>query len=197
MESIKNLHEIASMLDPKILVSPPRLVDVSKYASTNTTVEVSFVVSIPPEKGVKPLPQWLIEAARAEEDERLGRWRWPENPSYVVYSRDARGLEGVLVVDERDGYQREFESRSSAEHLPGSIPAQAAVAYFDAHPEPKPWHNAKPGEVWAVDAASLAGSGRQAMIVDSGVFVAPDFAFLVTDSAISGAYRIWPPEESS
>lgn len=84
----------------------------------------------------------LREFFRAEEDERLGRWRWPENPEYVVYPR----AEDVLVLFEINGEGGVLYRRGDAVH---DFEGLAARAYFDAHPEPKPaWHDAKPGEVW-------------------------------------------------
>lgn len=79
--------------------------------------------------------QWeaIAEAVQAETDERLGRWRWPKNPDYVVYPCPVRTRVRVLRetgtgdlewVDKGDGRSYEF--------------VHAARAYFDAHPEPKP-----------------------------------------------------------
>jgi len=91
--------------------------------------------------------QALREFFRAEEDERLGRWRWPENPDYVVYPK-GDGI--VLAMGEHSG--RGVEAiRTQANHTRTAL-HDAARAYFDAHPEPKPWHNAKPREVWVLSA---------------------------------------------
>lgn len=92
----------------------------------------------------------LREFFRAEEDERLGRWRWPENPDYVVYLlTDGQ----AMVLIESSGqivyrYRGEADElrRMRAEHGEDIMPAtRAAEAYFAAHPEPKPrpWANAK------------------------------------------------------
>jgi hypothetical protein len=87
----------------------------------------------------------LREFFRAEEDERLGRWRWPENEGYIVYP-DARYPHLVAVIDESTG-MREVRSKSKAGHKRDNF-ERAAAAYFDAHPEPKPWHNAGADEAW-------------------------------------------------
>lgn len=87
----------------------------------------------------------LREFFRAEEDERLGRWRWPENPELVVYL-DENG--SITVFNEQTGRSNGLISREEATRFPNAPWAAVATAYFDAHPEPKPWHDAKPGEIW-------------------------------------------------
>lgn len=93
----------------------------------------------------------LREFFQAERDEELGRWRWPENRDYVVYDFD----EGIVrVVAESTGTQYVFERADATMHI-GTFPESgAACDYFDAHPEPKPWEDAKPGEIWELTAES-------------------------------------------
>ena len=102
--------------------------------------------------------QALREFFRAEEDERLGRWRWPENPDYVVY-RDTERMyinqPAVIVFNETNGATA-YCGKDGLYSTSG-IGARdvwcepAARAYFDAHPEPKPsWHDAKHGEIWVL-----------------------------------------------
>lgn len=86
--------------------------------------------------------QALREFFQKENDDRLGRWRWPENPDYVVYPRS----EDVLVLFEMNGEGGVLYRRGDPVH---DFEGQAARAYFDAHPEPKPWDTAVPGEYWA------------------------------------------------
>lgn len=90
----------------------------------------------------------LREFFQAEADERLGRWRWPENPDYVAIPRERtdtpRETRRVRVIHEPSG---DFMDTVEGSSLVGVF-KDAARAYFDAHPEPKPWHGAKPGEVW-------------------------------------------------
>lgn len=82
-----------------------------------------------------------------ERDEELGRWRWPENPEYVAYRRDAYPgyKRRVRVIHEPDG--------DFVDTVEGSIHdgifKDAARAYFEAHPERKPWDTASAGELWA------------------------------------------------
>lgn len=130
----------------------------------------------------------LREFFQHERDEELGRWRWPENPDYVVYP----GEEGdVLVYDETElDAPRYFARESSA--FPGNFGA-AARAYFDAHPEPKPWHDAKPGEVWVITTSGRSGSDERPYTVTRyGTFDEPTFEHSITDESITAGRRIWP-----
>ena len=90
--------------------------------------------------------QALREYFEHEEDKRLNRWRWPEKPEFVVY-RDSEALDCVYVFDESDPEAGSVTIwRGSDLDWPYFQPA--AQAYFKAHPEPKPWHAAKPNELW-------------------------------------------------
>jgi hypothetical protein len=93
----------------------------------------------------------LREFFRAEEDERLGRWRWPEKPEFIVFPSVAFQHPAdsalVQVVNEANGQSRSVRRDDPDRSLYGYF-SEAAEAYFDAHPEPKPWHNAKEGDVW-------------------------------------------------
>lgn len=133
----------------------------------------------------------MAEYYRAKEDERLGRWRWPEYPEYVVYApRDFTHY--VRVLDE-SGAVWDVVYREGVEDR-GSLTAQAAHAYFDAHPEPKPWHDAKPGEVWLL-------TFREGTLHE-GSYVSGDWSFIAADHAvphddprITSARKIWPQDE--
>ncbi len=85
-----------------------------------------------------------------ERDKELGRWRWPENPDYVVYPEGT----SRLVVRESNGHglRISLHDRKVLEtHLDSYV--GAARAYDTAHPEPKPWHDAEDGDVWALTGA--------------------------------------------
>lgn len=93
----------------------------------------------------------LREFFQVEADERLGRWR---HGDFIVYDRG----DYVQVIHEPDGASGILGSWTRAEasgdrELSSGF-GEAARAYFDAHPEPKPWHDAAPGEVWDVDLPS-------------------------------------------
>ncbi|MEV7827535.1 hypothetical protein [Microbacterium enclense] len=106
--------------------------------------------------------QALREFFQAEADERLGRWRWPENPDYVVYPV---GVEIVDVLRESSVSKttpgpgrQEGVTRAAAEEWDQGYSQnffRAARAYFDAHPEPRPWTRAKEGESWYLTITSL------------------------------------------
>lgn len=92
----------------------------------------------------------LREYFQREKDEELGRWRWPENPRFVVY----RDGDDIWVVNEENFEAREFDRQGAADWDRGDdIMADAAAAYFEAHPESKPWRDAKEGEVWVLTGA--------------------------------------------
>lgn len=74
----------------------------------------------------------LREFFRAEEDKRLGRWRYPAEPELLVYPDG----EGVFVVYE-GSYEIDPWTREQAMTWDGeSASKRAALAYFDAHPQP-------------------------------------------------------------
>jgi hypothetical protein len=144
----------------------------------------------------------VTEAVRAEEDERLGRWRWPENQNYVVYpaAHDPNGdlPGGVNVVVDGSG-DMDFYSLSGDFQIPekGHVTTgEAARAYFDAHPEPKPWHSAQPGEVWVLTTENVGDevAARVANVNERVIFeyVRGLANVGITDPRIVTARRIWP-----
>ncbi|MCK2034452.1 hypothetical protein [Microbacterium sp. KSW4-4] len=147
----------------------------------------------------------LREFFQHERDEELGRWRWPENPDYVVYpytfDSPRPGIRGVTVLAEEEprlltvwednidtiyGHSNYEDVRSAAR--------EAARAYFEAHPERKPWEDAKPGEVWVV---AEHGQPERAYLVDDSQFYdsSRDYALNFDDSLITAARRIWPESD--
>ena len=95
----------------------------------------------------------LREYFQAERDEELGRWRDPENPDWIIYQADKE--DAVWVFNEREGGGSQYWTRGIAgfydpAYTGYSASHYAADRYFQAHPEPKPWEAAKPGEVWLV-----------------------------------------------
>lgn len=138
----------------------------------------------------------LGEFFQVERDEALGRWRWPENPDVTVRIAPKHAQHGVsddtvMIQSDESGYVGYY----TRERLPeitdktGDI-VRAGHAYFDAHPEPKPWHDAKFGEVWLLRfeaddnefAAFQYGDGRWKAI--EGGFPNADL--------ITSGRRIWP-----
>lgn len=91
----------------------------------------------------------LREFFQHERDEELGRWRWPENPDYVVYP-DANDPRLVTVMRESAARIRKMR-RGRDNALSNDYNerfGECADTYFEAHPERKPWEDATPGEVW-------------------------------------------------
>lgn len=146
--------------------------------------------------GVCLLQPWTVKALREffqhERDEELGRWRWPDTPVYVVY-RDSDN--SVLVFDETNGRSEQY-ARWEAELLEDG----AAFDYFAAHPEPKPWERAKPGEIWELTAE---GVERQYAAIASRDFTGDAVYLFPVDDAyapklglrapvITDGRRIWP-----
>ena len=91
--------------------------------------------------------------AQTERDAALGRWRSAERPDYVAYDHgDGR----VRFLRELDGVSYSFARDSMSIRYPAGcaeFPFSAvAREYFAAHPvpEPKPWEQATPGEVWVL-----------------------------------------------
>lgn len=120
------------------------------------------------------------EYFQAKRDAELGWWRWPENPNYIV-----RPLAGqALVINERTGRSHVFGRDDDSGEW---ALADAAEAYFKAHPEPKPWHDAKPGEVW------LINDSMSALVTDGGLFLFSDRSAVGAEH-IRTARRVWPED---
>lgn len=156
----------------------------------------------------------LREFFLAERDDQLGRWRWSENPDYVVYDDPVdihRGLFGsdidIVIVCESDGVAKGYCRADDAGGEPAYWRVEfilAARAYFDAHPAPKPWHDAKPGEFWLIN---LHGQER-VVRVDKPMYDDRPAVFMPVDRMgqtwvvidgphVTAGRRLWPPEATS
>lgn len=173
-------------------------------ASNGTSVSTEaedelFLVDEDEAESVELDPRWVValrEFFRGEDDERLGRWRWPENPNYVVYPYEDGD---AAVLDER-GPGVHVYSRVATVAKITTDRARAAQAYFDAHPEPKPaWMDAKHSEVWKV---TLDTGEEFAAVVDTDGTDFPRFVNVVDDmsygprAGIARAVRIYPEVSS-
>ncbi|GAB2519669.1 hypothetical protein [Paramicrobacterium agarici] len=76
-------------------------------------------------------------------DHELGRVRDVVNPNYVCYP--GRDDSCVRIVSEASGDSWVF---CRDDDFGGILVEQAAKRFFAAHPQHKPWHDAKPGEHW-------------------------------------------------
>ena len=151
--------------------------------------------------------QSLREFFQHERDEELGRWRWPENPDYVVYPEDGgahnvvRESTGLSLMASRDGIRSHKDPH-----------ADAARAYFEAHPERKPWEDATYKDVWTWTTADntqealgwVAGDGTWDIITPKGdgikaaerpVSALVEAGFEKFRGEVSGVKRI--PEDAS
>lgn len=133
--------------------------------------------------------QALREFFRAEEDMRLGRWRWPDNPDFVVYA-ESGGLHSV--VQESTG----LSSSRNGIYDGGDIFNDAAVAYRTAHY--KPWRDAKPGEVWVIDRDGVETVFRVALQRELLPITAEgaDWYTDLDSPSLSNGRRIWPEDAS-
>ena len=132
---------------------------------------------------------------QAERDEQLGRWRDPESPNLVCYP-DEMSPNWVLVIQESTG-----DTDTVFRHTWGSTEDDefilVADRYFAAHPdeEPKPWEDAKAGEVWIL----TRYGAEEPFFVTGGEFTSTDLAVAtdLDDPRITDGRRIWPEGEAS
>ena len=132
------------------------------------------------------------EFFEARNDDRRGRWRWPENPDLVVYPNHGGGQ--VSVIDERDGSHAHYSRSLCASTTPSRMDGMhaAAHAYFDAHPVRKPWQDAKEGEGWIV---TIGGEERLATVQESYFWIGSE-AYRQRGDDITAARKIWPEDAS-
>lgn len=147
----------------------------------------------------------LREFFQHEKDEQLGRWRWPANPDYVVYPvgdgvvdvlRETSVSEVTLGPGRQAGITRDDAAGWDRDHSKNFY--RAAREYFEAHPEPKPWHDAKPGEVWVLNIDHKNAANEVAwQVATSTEFSRLGLAINKRDERITAARRIWPTEVSN
>ena len=142
----------------------------------------------------------LEEYFRFKEDARLNRWRDPENPVFYVYSGGA--WDGVFspirIVAETNGASWVLDREDHEPSVPQTVLA-VARRFFDAHPEPKPWHDAKPGELWVIRLGEEDEIGVSVEAFDPGadVFQVPGGESIsITRSDITAGRCIWSGVQS-
>lgn len=136
-----------------------------------------------------------------ERDEELGRWRWPENPDWVgVEGEEQVGMRTVVLVNERTLERFWINYRAMDAAQDASIDKHAARAFFEAHPEQKPWHDAEPGEVWIIREVDAQPTAARACMVNERMQFEPVNNITrhidVDDPLIADARRIWPEDAS-
>ena len=128
---------------------------------------------------------------QAERDQELGRWRDPENPNIVVYPRpddDDEDGRCVWLLDENTGNKHwEWEHTAS----PGP-----ADRYFAAHPEPKPWEGAEPGEFWILTVDEKTNPYKiwtdTQRVRRFERVERPYTTICLNDPRITAGHRVWP-----
>ena len=125
---------------------------------------------------------------QAERDQELDRWRDTENMDMVAYRTpedDDESGRCILLFNETTG-----DTSFEWERFAYSGPARR---YFAAHAdvEPRPWEEAKPGEIWEIGLLEL---GPSACLVTKGDFVeiSGRFEVVIGSSLIESGRRIWP-----
>jgi hypothetical protein len=130
----------------------------------------------------------ITEFLESEKDARLNRWRSPDYRNIVVYP--VPDTTSVRVLNEVDVTITVFYRGDPLTDSPGDMSA-VARAYFDAHPEKRPWHDAQQGDVWVVtydgdEFAVIADDEDFAWPLDGGVRKK-------TDPGITAGRCIWTP----
>ena len=132
------------------------------------------------------------EYHQAKRDAELGRWRYPLDPDFVVHAEGDR----IAVVNERDGFIVNYTRGDAVvPESPRQIAAhKVRVAYFEAHPERKPWEDAQDGDIWALTGA---GGLEQPWRRMNGVWrsIGTEGRDRVYDAVLATAGRkIWPQD---
>jgi hypothetical protein len=145
----------------------------------------------------------LHEFFQHERDEELGRWRWPENPDYVVYplglDHDGRRFASALHEPSAiTGKWQEGQYRVDPPTESNDLGILAVQAYFEAHPEWKPWEDAKPGEVWVLtfDGADDTFKAYESRFGKTYFTRSRETSTDLVDVRITAGRRIWPEDAS-
>lgn len=133
-----------------------------------------------------------------ERDEELGRWRSANNKGFAVYPVST---DRVRVLRESDGisftWNRKDAAKTMADDEHGGA-VEAAHAYFEAHPERKPWEDAEEGQVWIVTPSKALTLGEEVeypAIFQAGRFRDHGGSWDARD--LKKARRIWPGGDAS
>ena len=115
--------------------------------------------AIASEEGIKALREFF----QHEKDEQLGRWRSSADPRWTAVRRM-----NVVYFQCEDGERSFSIAVGHGETQKAWAPELQAIAreYLEAHPEPKPWHDANPGEVWEL---TTTESGATTYVTTLGV----------------------------
>lgn len=125
-----------------------------------------------------------------ERDQELGRWRSNKHPDVVAYplTEDLVRVFNEVTGNALGVSRGERDSWSEPGEQVGMLNS-VGDEYFAAHPVPKPWHAAQPGEAWVI----TYGGEEYAVISDGAYFLwQAGSEQAITDSLITDAHRIWP-----
>lgn len=128
----------------------------------------------------------LREYFRDERDKELGLWRSRKDPNFIVVPDNLKYE--VTVIDEQSG-MKQWVTRGGGDGAERSF-VVIAEEYFAEHPEKKPWHDAKPGEVWDLTTTHIPNKVTAWSTFD-GVFM-DSAQNRVMGADILEARRIWP-----
>lgn len=136
--------------------------------------------------------EFFISALREfftyERDVMLNRWRRKDRPYYVVKEVDG----SAHIYNEWSGTFAVW-SKEDIENGRSGWGRGTAHEYFEEHPKAKLWHNAKPGEVWAVKTKHNEQE-RPVFVNNDGDFENTEEYFHPEFREITSGYRVWPVE---
>lgn len=133
----------------------------------------------------------LSEYSQKQRDERFDRWRSTADSSWTaVLDRDSNGVH----FRHDDGIHQFSVDFTSRDITPWMEELQAiAREYFEAYPAPRPWHSARPGEVWLLTISNPhAGRDIAWQLNDNSEFSRLGLLIHKRDPRITDARRIWP-----
>lgn len=166
----------------------------SEFIASNGIEVDSFGRAVFPLPGNSSTPEALKQALKEyfqhERDEELGRWRSTELPQWVVYPDERNRREGRMI-DESTGEWNHAHPDYNWPHRPDLNTVNQE--FLAAHPEKKPWHNAKAGEVWILSIDDLVYGG--AYVAGDFHFRAADHSIKIDDPRITSARKIWPESD--
>lgn len=143
-------------------------------------------------------PEQVFDAEeffQAKRDAGLRRWRCPTDPDYVVreIDRDSYGRRRVLVLNEATFETRDVNEVACMLDTPVD---RAARAFFEAHPERKPWEDAEDGEVWVLVADEYRPGAPWYRLAGQWVSLTGNHPFPHRAFTITDGHRIWPEDAS-
>lgn len=135
----------------------------------------------------------LEEYFQHRRDSRFGRWRSASHTSWTAVLDPDTNL---VCFHHEDGLH-EFTVDFTSRNLSAWNEGLQAIAreYFEAHPAPRPWHGAQPGEVWLLTISNPhAGRDIAWQVTDKSEFSRLGLLIHKRDPRITDGRRLWPEE---